>query len=98
MAGKAGRRIYGTARWKALRGVILKRDGFRCRLCHHAGRMEVDHVKPIADGGEWFDPGNLRAICRTCHIQRRRDEAATTRANASPARARLRRMANAEIQ
>ena len=58
-----------TAGWKRLRRRVLDRDGWRCRKCGRAGRMEVDHVVPVKAGGT-DDLDNLRAICRDCHIAR----------------------------
>ena len=59
---------YGSKRWRMLRRRVLERDGWRCRTCGKAGRLEVDHVIPIADGGDWWAVGNLQALCRRCHI------------------------------
>ena len=56
MAGRAGRRVYRTGRWRSLRRVIFKRDDWRCVLCGRAGRLECDHMRAITDGGSWFDP------------------------------------------
>lgn len=33
-----------------------------------AGRLEVDHVVPLVAGGAVYDPDNLQALCRDCHI------------------------------
>ena len=46
-----GRRIPHPAlvnphRWGVVRRFILKRDGYRCRACGKAGRLEVDHIVP----------------------------------------------------
>ena len=68
MAGKVGRRVYRTARWKAIRLRIFARDGWRCFKCGRRSALECDHVRPITKGGDWFDPGNLRTVCRTCHL------------------------------
>lgn len=51
-----------------MRRKVLERDGWRCRECGRAGRLEVDHLVPLAAGGAEFDPANLRALCRSCHI------------------------------
>lgn len=51
-----------------LRLVIFERDGRRCRLCGRAGRLECDHIKPWRDGGAFWDPENLQALCRSCHF------------------------------
>ena len=37
--------------WRKVRLVILDRDGWRCQKCGKAGRMEVDHIKPLDEAG-----------------------------------------------
>lgn len=54
---------------KKLRFEVLKRDKFTCQYC---GRMapdvilEIDHIKPVAEGGE-TDILNLITSCRDCN-------------------------------
>ncbi len=31
---------------------------------------EVDHIVEVADGGDWFDLGNLQSLCICCHRQK----------------------------
>lgn len=76
------RRLYGTKRWKQLRRAILDRDGWRCRECSRAGRLEVHHVRPTARGGRMWDPGNLRTLCRDCHFRLHREGSRSGRAEA----------------
>ena len=38
-------------RWRALRLFVFNRDGWRCRVCGRAGRLECDHVVPLHRGG-----------------------------------------------
>ena len=64
-------RGYGTA-WDWLRLAVLRRDRYLCQCaeCKRTGRvrvaMEVDHIKPKAQGGsDALD--NLQAINRECH-------------------------------
>ena len=59
-----------------MRRQIFARDGFRCRRCGRAGRLEADHVTPLAD-----DPGQnpyalerLQTLCRSCHIGKSKRE------------------------
>ena len=59
-------------RWRALRQVILKRDSYRCRACGRAGRLEVDHIIPVMQGGEWWDAAGLQTLCRACHFDKSR--------------------------
>lgn len=66
------------ARWSRARRQVFKRDRYRCVLCGKAGRLECDHVRPLAKGGAPYDPENLRTLCRDCHIQ------ATAKGNRRP--------------
>lgn len=65
----AERRPYDDVRWKPLRVEILTRDGWACRECGKPADR-VDHVKPWRQGGAWFDPANLEAVCRSCNTKR----------------------------
>ena len=66
-------RLQGK-RWAAVRRLVLERDGWRCRKCGKAGRLEADHVKPLHRGGAPFDPDNLQTLCREHHIAKTRSE------------------------
>ena len=57
-----------SRRWASVRLEALERDGWRCRDCGKAGALEVHHVQPVAAGGAEFDLGNLRTLCRGCHV------------------------------
>lgn len=69
------RKVTRTKRWKALRAEILERDGYQCRCCGARGRLEVDHIKPVRTHSELsYDPGNLQALCPSCHTRKTRIE------------------------
>ena len=93
MAGKAGKRIYESKRWRKLRLIVFARDGWRCVRCGKAGRLECDHIKPVSDGGSWFDMDNLRTLCRGCHIDLSRRERQLAKTKKSTARKTLANMA-----
>ena len=57
-------------RWAEARRATLDRDGWRCCQCGRAGRLEVDHRVPLAQGGAEFDPANLQSLCRGCHLSK----------------------------
>ena len=57
-------------RWQLLRLRIFARDGWRCCACGAAGRLECDHVIPLSQGGDPYNPGNLQSLCRSCHIEK----------------------------
>lgn len=64
-------RHHSTAAWQRVRREVLERDGYRCTRCGRAGRLEVDHIRPVYAGGS-DDLDNLRTLCRGCHIDRHR--------------------------
>ena len=63
-------RLINHSRWRVVRKVVLERDGYRCRSCRYAGKLEVDHVVALADGGDPWAPDNLQTLCRPCHIKK----------------------------
>jgi 5-methylcytosine-specific restriction protein A len=66
----ADKRVYKTARWLRLRLLQLSMHPL-CKYCHEQGRatlaVDVDHIVPLAKGGEPYDLGNLQSLCKTCH-------------------------------
>jgi 5-methylcytosine-specific restriction endonuclease McrA len=66
--------LYGARAWRAVRLVVLARDGHLCRIqgprCT-LNATEVDHIVRPEDGGAWYDPANLRASCGPCNRGRR---------------------------
>ena len=91
MAGKAGRRVYRTARWQTVRRAVFERDGWACVKCGRMGLIECDHIDPIRKQGDWFDMANLQCLCRGCHIAKSAEENRTREVSA--ARAQLMRLA-----
>lgn len=68
--------VYRDPRWKALRFMAKRRDGFMCVSCGSRGRIEVDHIKPVRDFPELaFDVTNLQCLCPKCHGKKTRIEA-----------------------
>ena len=63
-----------TPRWKRVRAQIRERDGYRCRQCGKAGRLEVDHIVPIAAGGDPWEPANLQTLCIFHHHAKGRED------------------------
>ena len=59
-----------TPAWRAVRRVVLDRDLGLCQIRGpHCSKWAtcVDHIVDRADGGDMFDPANLRAACRSCN-------------------------------
>lgn len=69
-----GRAIYRTAQWKAVRHQAKRRDGWACVKCGARGRLEVDHITPLRDGGAPYDLSNLQSLCAKCHSRKTRLE------------------------
>ena len=57
-------------RWAAARRACFRRDGYRCRCCGRAGRLECDHIVPLEvdPGQDPYDVDGLQTLCRSCHI------------------------------
>ena len=64
-------------RWAAVRRLVFRRDGYRCRRCGKAGRLEAHHVKRLEDGGDPYDLDNIESRCRDCHISEHRTDLMT---------------------
>ena len=56
-------------RWRRARREVLDRDGWRCKQCGRAGRLDVHHVRALEHGGDRYTPENLAALCRACHLK-----------------------------
>lgn len=76
-------------RWAAARRAVFERDGHRCRKCGRVGRLEVDHIVPLKQGGGPWVLDNLQSLCRRCHIEKTRAE---NRRPPTPAEAAWRRL------
>lgn len=71
--------FYNTAAWKKARLHVLSEQPL-CTQCQAEGRIrlaqEVDHHRPLAEGGAPFDRDNLNPLCKSCHSKKtRRDNA-----------------------
>lgn len=65
-------------RWRTLRAYVLKRDGHVCRIglpgCTDLAD-QVDHITPLAMGGDKYSEANCRAACRACNLARNKSMA-----------------------
>lgn len=57
-----------SSRWRKLRAAVL-RDEPLCRTCG-ALATEVDHIVPVAEGGEELQRDNLQPLCHPCHARK----------------------------
>lgn len=60
-----GFHFYGEE-WTAVREEVLKRDGYRCRVCEGNARVEVHHRKKHKPNQN-HDHENLITLCSACH-------------------------------
>jgi len=54
---------------KSIRYDVLKRDGFKCKICGANGndsKLHVDHIIPVSKGGK-TEMGNLQTLCQKCN-------------------------------
>lgn len=66
-ATRPNEEFYKSARWRKLRGEILKANPF-CIFCFKDTDLQVHHLVPPRGKEElFFDPGNLRVVCAECH-------------------------------
>ena len=63
-------------RWAAARRACFRRDGYRCRECGKAERVEAHHEPPMRadDDRDPYDVAGLVTMCRRCHIARHRED------------------------
>jgi 5-methylcytosine-specific restriction endonuclease McrA len=71
--------FYFSKIWRAVRRVILRRDGYRCTVCRAnvagKGEARVDHIKPRSTHPDLeYELSNLRTLCTTCDNQGHREK------------------------
>lgn len=70
MSKRPGRWALVRREWQAVRHAVLERDGWACQHCGARRRLEVHHVKRVADHPELaFTPSNCLTLCGPCHTQ-----------------------------
>jgi 5-methylcytosine-specific restriction endonuclease McrA len=61
---------YQTMDWRRVRRWVIDRDLGLCQIrrpkCTHFA-TEADHIVAVVEGGDFYDPANLRAACRMCN-------------------------------
>ena len=69
LRGSASSRGY-TRRWQRYRLIYLRQNPL-CRACRAEGRTTaatvVDHIKPVNQGGAFWDADNHQPMCEPCH-------------------------------
>ena len=59
--------------WTKIRREVITRDKGRCVKCLRKGANEVDHIKPLWDGGTNLLT-NLQLLCWECHSIKTEEE------------------------
>ncbi len=66
-------KFYNSTAWKKARRAH-RRGKPLCKHCQDKGitklAEEVDHIKPISQGGDKLDPNNLQSLCKSCHSRK----------------------------
>ena len=61
-------------RWERAKRTAHKRDGWRCRRCGRAGRLEGHHEPLLREGADPYEVDGIVTLCRSCHIERHRGD------------------------
>ena len=59
-------RCFKTKRWAMARRAVLDRDPI-CKVCDNELSTEVDHIRPLSEGGDPYRLEGLQGICSPCH-------------------------------
>ena len=60
--------------WDRFRRRLLDARGWRCSKCGLAGKLEINHKRPLQQGGAVFDEKNCEILCVPCHIAHHRPD------------------------
>jgi 5-methylcytosine-specific restriction endonuclease McrA len=52
------------------RKAVIKRDGAVCRVCGAVDDLCIDHIVPVAKGGQ-DELSNFQVLCRSCNSRKR---------------------------
>lgn len=66
---RRGADVYRSPRWAGVRRTVLRRS----RICEACGRelaTDADHIIPVDECVDPFDPENVQALCRPCHSRK----------------------------
>lgn len=79
--GRASQSFYWSRAWRRARLVYLASHPL-CVMHEGQGRVvpatEVDHIVPIAQGGDPWSEANWQALCKSCHSAKTLRESART--------------------
>jgi 5-methylcytosine-specific restriction enzyme A len=64
------RAVYQSARWHKY-SLLYRKANRLCVICLSQGRTVlsacVDHIVPLKEGGDIWNPANHQALCIACH-------------------------------
>lgn len=64
---------YTHSSYRRRRAVFMSANSL-CVECQANGRIEaatvLDHIKPVEQGGDFYDAENWQALCITCHARK----------------------------
>ena len=66
----AQNKLYSSKRWRKYRKALIDKQGGKCVECGdtpESHKLHIDHIKPLADGGEPYNEQNLQILCVICH-------------------------------
>lgn len=71
-AFSAWRAWYRTPKWAKLRGEVLLRDRYTCRMCGRTASspdLVADHIVPHRGDPTmfWCGPEGIQTLCASCH-------------------------------
>jgi len=67
---------YWSSDWRKLRKVWIRENPI-CVKCEWPANV-VDHIRPVTDGGGFYDINNLQSLCTSCHNRKSAKEKAGT--------------------
>ena len=71
------RKARSSYAWQQVRAAHLAKHPL-CASCLRKGinraATDVDHIRPLADGGSLTDPANLQSLCKWHHIAKTNKE------------------------
>ena len=71
-------RIRNSRQWRDHVRPRQLRDFPYCVQCDTVGRLreatQVDHIVPLSEGGEPYEPSNLQSLCIHCHARKTAQE------------------------
>lgn len=71
----ANQAVYNSKRWQVLREAQLSAEPL-CQWFAGCGKIasDVDHIRPLQEGGNPYDPANVQSLCGSHHAMKTRRE------------------------